>query len=101
MLLDWATCILEVIIVIYAASILMEMTRGRYTSDPSIAAAIGNAANRKFENSQATIMGISDRGMFSSPASNRIAALRPRGTFSESCIGLKGNLFKKCMRRNR
>jgi hypothetical protein len=39
------------------------MPRGRYVSDPSIGAAIGNAANRKFENSQSQVMGISDRGM--------------------------------------
>lgn len=67
---EFAICVLEVIIVLLALKIVYNMNQrgmfnGDYVSDPSIAAAIGNAANRKFENSQAAIMGISDKGMMS------------------------------------
>lgn len=68
---EFGICVLEVIIVLLALKIVYNMNErgrfsGEYVSDPSIAAAIGNAANRKFENTQAAIMGSSDKGMMSS-----------------------------------
>ena len=65
---DLAICVLEVIVVLLALNIVVEAgSRGRfsggYVSDPSIAAAIGNAANRKFENTQAAVMGMSQGSM--------------------------------------
>jgi hypothetical protein len=66
---EFAVCVLEVIVVLLALNIVMKLgNRGMYTSDPSIAAAIGNAANRKFENSQVGLLGASDKGMFANPA---------------------------------
>jgi hypothetical protein len=56
-MLDTAIAILELIIVLCALKIVLNMkqSRGMYVSDPSIGAAIGNASNRMFENSQAML----------------------------------------------
>ncbi len=62
-MLELAICILEVIVLLLTVKVLWCLApRGMYVSDPSIGAAIGNAANRNFENSQASVMGISNRG---------------------------------------
>lgn len=65
-MLELAICILEVIILLLAINVLScSKSRGGYVSDPSIGAAIGNASNRNFENSQSQVIGISDRGFMS------------------------------------
>lgn len=63
-MLELAICILEVVILLLAINVLSNsQSRGHYVSDPSIGAAIGNASNRNFENSQSQVIGMSDRGL--------------------------------------
>jgi hypothetical protein len=103
-MLEVAVCILEVLILLITINILCKLNpRGTYVSDPSIGAAIGNAANRNFENSQNSVIGMSkgymyggDRGYASSPVvNNRVwPQNRPIGYMSppESLIWTNGGI---------
>lgn len=67
------TCVIEVIILVIVAKILID-DRGMFdsnppymSSNPGVAAAIGNAANRHFENSQCNVGGcMSNKGLYHS-----------------------------------
>lgn len=83
-----ALSILEVIVLLLAVKIVWSAApRGMYVSDPSIGAAIGNAANRKFENSQAQVMGMSDLGFMTG---NRPSPTGPMNLFPQPLPGVRG-----------
>jgi hypothetical protein len=105
-MLELAICILEVVVLLLTINVLtcVNPARGAYVSDPSIGAAIGNASNRNFENSQSQVIGMSDRGfMVSSVVNNRMwpqpkpisGYMSPPETMAWSNGGTAASQYKK------
>jgi len=87
-MLNWAICILEVIIVLLAVKVVWQIcslrNRGNLVSNPVLGAVIGNAANINFENSQLALGGSSNHyGYMTSKNQNEPNILnRARGLMS-------------------
>jgi hypothetical protein len=87
-MIDVFMCIIEIIIIYLAYIVICNKMRGNFnpnpdymSSNPVVAAAIGNAANRHFENSQAVVEAMSPQIYYPSVGnySEPVPSTPPRG----------------------